>query len=511
MSSGFVKDMIKYLPSQVVPGFVALVSIPVVTHIFPPSEYGDYSLASATVMILTTFFGWLPTSVIRYYPAYERENRLAVFHGTILRMAVITAAGVTAAYYGSLVLMRSWVSPGLWRLLMIGGMLFATTCAFNLLQYVLRSKRLPGWFSVFAVWYSAAGFGLGIALIVLLGLGIEGLLLGTILSAAFALPLLWRKALGRGVRGWFAGRIDRQSARASLTYGMPLVVSNLGAWILSLSDRYLIGLFRDNSEVGVYSLSYNIADRSVMLLATLFVMASGPLGMTIWENRGERESQRFVADVTRLYLLTCVPLVVGLSVLSRLVIGIMAGDEYAGGYVIMPYVLSGVLLVGMEQRYHAGLLYHKRTQWITVSTLAAGLVNVVLNVLFIPRYGYYAAAVTTLASYGVLLLLTVRFSRRVFIWRFPWKSLLDVSLASALMGVVIRSIEDSVRLGPVSLLILCMGAGAMVYCAVLLTLGEFSPEELRSLRRIAHDALRRIRRGRRSPAAVEPSRAEEVL
>ena len=78
MNNGFVKDMLKYLPAQVVPGLVGLVSIPIVTRIFPPAEYGDYSLAAATVMVLSTLFGWLPTSVIRYYPVYEREGRLAV-------------------------------------------------------------------------------------------------------------------------------------------------------------------------------------------------------------------------------------------------------------------------------------------------------------------------------------------------------------------------------------------------------------------------------------------------
>ncbi len=319
---------------------------------------------------------------------------------------MITLAGVTVMYYAPLVLLRRRLSAGLWRLLMIGGMLFIVTCAFNLLQYILRSKGLVGRFSAFAVWHSVAGFGLGIALILLLGLGIEGLLLGAILSIVLALPLLWREALGKGMRLRLADRIDRQAARATFAYGMPLVASNLAAWILSLSDRYVIGLFRDSSEVGVYSLSYNIADKSLMLLVTLFVMASGPISMRIWENRGEQESKRFVTEVTRLYLLACVPLVVGLSVLSKLVVGIMAGDDYAGGYRIMPYVLFGVLLLGIEQRYHSGLLFHKKTSLITVSTIAAGVLNVVLNLLFIPRYGYFAAAVTTLVSYAVLLLLT---------------------------------------------------------------------------------------------------------
>jgi O-antigen/teichoic acid export membrane protein len=142
MGNGFVKDMVKYLPSQIVPGLVGLVSIPVVTHIFPPQEYGDYSLAAATVMILTTCFGWLPTSVIRYYPAYERDGRLAAFHATILRLAAITITGVTLLYYAFLMCTRRWMSDGLWRLLMIGGFLFAATCAFNLPGRYRRTHRM---------------------------------------------------------------------------------------------------------------------------------------------------------------------------------------------------------------------------------------------------------------------------------------------------------------------------------------------------------------------------------
>ena len=114
------------------------------------------------------------------------------------------------------------------------------------------------------------------ALIFLWDRAIEGLLLGAILSIVLVLPAALaggRRARTRAIR--LLGRIDRQAARATFAYGMPLVVSNLAAWILSLSDRYIIGLFRDSSEVGVYSLSYNIADQSLMLLVTLFVMASG--------------------------------------------------------------------------------------------------------------------------------------------------------------------------------------------------------------------------------------------
>lgn len=510
MTEGFLKDMLKYLPAQVVPGLVGLVSIPVVTRIFPPGEYGYYSLTAATVMVLSTFFGWLPISVIRYYPVYERQGRLTAFNSTVIQLAILTLAGLAILYYGSLLALRTRMSAGLWHLLMLGGLLFIATGMFNLLQYFLRCRRRVGRFSAFAVWHSAAGFGLGIAMVVYLGFGIEGLLLGTILSVAVALPLLWRQAVGGQGTVRLTARMDLPAARAALAYGTPLVAGNLAAWILALSDRYIIGLFRDSSEVGVYALSYNLADKSLMLLLTLFTMSAGPIGMRIWENQGQQQSKRFVTDVVRLYLITAVPLVVGLSVLSRLVVGVMAGAQYASGYRIMPYVFCGVLLLGIEQQYQWGLLFNKRTGLITVATIVAGVLNVVLNLLFVPRYGYFAAAITTLVSYAVHLTVTVRLSRRVFVWSFPIRSLVNVAVASVIMGGAVYAVGYAIALSPAGVLLVCAGAGAASYALVLLLLGEFSSQELTMVRQAIHRTISILRRVRRTPAAVDKSRAEEI-
>jgi len=147
----------------------------------------------------------------------------------------------------------------------------------------------------------------------------------------------------------------------------------------------------------------------------------------------------------------------------------------------MPYVLSGVLLLGIQQRYQSGLLFHQKTGLITLATVAAGLLNVVLNIFLIPRYGYFAAAITTLASYAVLLLLMMWFSRRLFVWKFPYRSLLNVSIASAVMGTIVHLLAQSSVLTPASTLAICVCAGAAVYFLLLLVLGEFSLQEFQAI------------------------------
>ncbi|GAG39100.1 unnamed protein product, partial [marine sediment metagenome] len=84
MTEGFLKDIFKYMPAQVVPGIVGFVSIPIITRLFLPQDYGNYSLVMATVMILTTLLGWLTMSIIRFYPAYERDKKLDYFFGNII-------------------------------------------------------------------------------------------------------------------------------------------------------------------------------------------------------------------------------------------------------------------------------------------------------------------------------------------------------------------------------------------------------------------------------------------
>ncbi len=136
-----------------------------------------------------------------------------------------------------------------------------------------------------------------------------------------------------------------------------------------------------------------LATATVMVLTALLTMASGPIAMHIWESRGEHDSRQFATEVARLYLRACVPAVVGLSVLSLLVVRTLGGAACAGGHAIMPCVLLGVLLLGIQQLYQSGFLFHQKTSFITLAIVTVGVLNVSLNILFVPRYGYRTSSI----------------------------------------------------------------------------------------------------------------------
>jgi O-antigen/teichoic acid export membrane protein len=486
MIHGFVKDLVKYLPAQIAPALMGLITIPIVTRLFPPEDYGNYVLVVSTVSVLTTIVGWLSMSIVRFYPAFQRDERLPELYSSVIKWLIVSVFSVVGIFLSIVFMMRTQFRDQLYHLMLIGALVFAVSSTFHVLQHFLRAKRYVGWYSSFSIWGSVARVGIGITLVITVGLGAEGLLWGTVLSLAVALPFLWKIAVGKfSWRANFSTGLAKEMAK----YSFPLVVGNMAAWILSLSDRYILEFSRGAQEVGIYSASYSVSEKTILLLASLFMLASGPIGMHIWEKDAKEKSQEFVSKLTRYYLIICLPAVVGLSVLARPAIAILTAPQYYEGFRIVPLVAIGALFLGLQQRFQAGLVFHKRTSLIMLSIIASGLLNLVLNFLLVPRYGYMAAAVTTLVSYALLLLAMAIVSRRYFVWDFPVKSLTKAACASAIMAAVIYPIGNSLTSSPLANLAISISVGVVVYSVALLVLGEIQPNERQAVKQLAARCL----------------------
>lgn len=114
--------------------------------------------------------------------------------------------------------------------------------------------------------------------------------------------------------------------------------------------------------------------------------------------------------------------------------------------------------------------------------LSAALLNIGLNILFIPKYGYIAAAITTFISYAFMLVVVIFVSRRFFIWEFPFKSLGNVVCASGVMGIAVYFIGNSLTSSTLLNLILSILTGILIYSLVLFLLREIKLSEIQALK-----------------------------
>jgi len=97
MIKNLFKDMAKYLPSKAIPAIIGIVALPIITRLFSPADYGNYVIVITTVSILSALAGWVSMSIVRFYPAYERDKKNAEFTILIIKLTFLSIFAISIA------------------------------------------------------------------------------------------------------------------------------------------------------------------------------------------------------------------------------------------------------------------------------------------------------------------------------------------------------------------------------------------------------------------------------
>ena len=95
-------------------------------------------------------------------------------------------------------------------------------------------------------------------------------------------------------------------------------------------------------------------------------------------------------------------LVTAVGLITPEILYFMGGKAYADAIFVLPPVMAGCVFQFCYTMYVNIETYEKKTGKMALATMTGAVVNIVLNYIFIPRYGYVAAAFTTLVGYSVL-------------------------------------------------------------------------------------------------------------
>jgi O-antigen/teichoic acid export membrane protein len=476
MITAFAKDFIRYVPSRIIPGVFAILIIPLITRLMAPEDYGQYVIVISTV----SFFGiiateWIAMSITRFYPVYEKESQLHIFYGTILKMTVISTLLISSFTFLLIFFSKGLFSTDLHYYLKIGLILLAISVFYTITSHILVVQRKPNYYSLFIIWRQCICSLLGLSLIWMFGFGADGLLWGHAIGMIIMFPSLFHVVFkNQSIKGY-----SKTLCIENIQYGFPLVATNLAGWVLTLSDRYIIEYFRGSYEVGLYSISYQMANNTIQAIVLLTGLASAPIVMEIWEKKGAEETRKFVNNLTKVFLIIAVPATVGVSILAKSILQLLTTENFYDGYRIMPLVAWSILIFGLQRNFQIGLLIHNKTKYIMYAMFFAGLTNIILNFIFIPLYGFLAAGYTTLISYIIFTILIILISRKYFTWAFPYITLIKTLFASLLMATSILLI---IHLNFKSLLVtisLSIITGIVIYFSLLLLFKEFDKNTLK--------------------------------
>ena len=234
--------------------------------------------------------------------------------------------------------------------------------------------------------------------------------------------------------------------------------------MLSIVDRYVIQFLLGADAVGVYVVGYTVAGTLSGLVTRPFNLYLFPAYTKTWETQGAVATSALLARASELFLMVYVPLAVGAYALEERVVALVAPGGYGAGASVVGIVFLALVFHGLSMISAAGLYLTAGTGKVGLVTLAAAALNIVLNLLAVPRWGIVGAAAVTLITYAAQYAGLTALSWRTLPVAFPARSLCRYLVAGAVMIAVtvwvIRQELAPMLLGPL--------AGAVSYGAVLM-------------------------------------------
>ncbi|TME35130.1 MAG: lipopolysaccharide biosynthesis protein [Chloroflexi bacterium] len=470
-----VGDVARYAPGLAVPIIAGTLSTIIFARLATPEELGTFLLILASATTLGVPFGyWLQQAVLRLYPAYAETGRTRSFEQAVSVLGLLAALACSAVFAVLLGLGLGGVRsvPGLFAP--------ALALAFFPVASSGRSAMLQARYALgrYATLNVLAALGkLGLPLVLLLWLPpVAALLWGTAVAlGAVWLVLVLQRADGSTEQGLSSLEL-RHIARESLTYGAPLTLSEVGAQILSYSDRWTIGLLLGPAAVGLYSTNYSIAEKLVILVQAPLIYAAHSQIVTAWESKAPDRTRHLIAVATRWLALVGVPLVAFTAVRGEMLSALLLGETFASGHVIIPIAAGSILLYAASQYGHKSFELSRSTWVITMTLSGAALVNLVAVVALTLAFGYVGGAWATAlgyAVYGAATFIVTR-HRGPFAWRVPWMTVCRAVVGAGVASTVWIALVPP-RVFDVRALLAMFGggvAGLVVYAVVLLALGE---------------------------------------
>lgn len=177
-------------------------------------------------------------------------------------------------------------------------------------------------------------------------------------------------------------------------FNLPLVPHFLSMTLLNNSDRIIIGKIVGEEASGIYGLAYSIA-----MLMTFFSEALiASIEPYFYKNIKENKFKEIEKISYPLFILMGA-LNILLIIFVPEIIAVFAPASYRGAIWLMPPIAMSVYFIFMYSFFACFLFYYEKRVYIMCTTSTLAFLNILLNIIFIERFGYIAAAYTTLLCY----------------------------------------------------------------------------------------------------------------
>ncbi|WP_159065770.1 lipopolysaccharide biosynthesis protein [Gorillibacterium timonense] len=418
-----VKASLWFAISNILQKGIVLFSTPIFTRLLTTEEYGSFSVFQSWYGVLTIlatlnlFLGGYGRGLIEHE---KDKNRLT---SSLLELSTLLTTIVLAIYLSDI---KLWTTTlNLSPMLMVAMFIqLYTLPAYEFWatsqRYEFRYRKLV----CISILMSVGSIVLGIIAVIIFPHKLEARIYSDAICKVLVGLSLYIHIIKKGNY-----KIEKKYWIYGLRFNIPLVPHYLSSMILNLSDRIMINNMVSSSAAAKYSVSYTIG----MMMQLITNAINNSFTPYTFIAIRDKSYEKLRKNATVLYIFVGIISILSMAFAPELIM-VFAGKQYYEAVWVIPPIATSVYFIFLYSLFSNVEYYFKKTKFIAIASTFCAIINLVLNYIFIPYYGYFTAGYTTLVCYILYTVMHYIFMKKICV-----KENINVNLLYDFKGMIVSS------------------------------------------------------------------------
>lgn len=361
--------------------------VPFYTSILSTEQYGQIDMITTTVSLLLPIVTVGLTDALFRFAMSKEYNKKDVFSlGIIVSLIAFT---IVSLILMSLNYFFSWNYMNLMIFLL------GSSCIYNMISNFIKGIGHTKEYVIIGVIQTFIVLVLNIIFLKFFNYGIQGYVISYFLS--YIIPTIVMIFKIKLWRYFDAKKISKKTFKDVMIYSLPLIPTTLSWWIISSSDRYMITYFFGAESNGIYSVANKIP-QILYTVITIFITVWQLSSNEVYEN--EKENLEVYYKGLYKYFSTIGFVFGSLFLISTpLIMSIIARNEFASGWIYAPFLIDAIIFTAISGFVSGIYGSYKKNMGPFISVTIGAILNIVLNLILIPKIGIQGATIATFISY----------------------------------------------------------------------------------------------------------------
>lgn len=469
------KNSLMIMLSKIVVRLLSLLFVIFVARYLGANGFGKYSFVFAFLSFFTVFIGFgIDTLLIREVSKQKDKSSIFIINSVALKSIFSLISWMIIILLVLFLKKDFQTSAGL---LIIGFCLFLDSIVSSFKSVFIAYEKME-FNTLIEISIKAIIVGLGL-LAIYLNYGLIAIFSASLVASIWSLSLsyyIYSKRISS-----LKARFDSNLCKFILKTSYPFALAGIFVAMLYRTDTVMLSFIKGDSAVGWYSAAYGLSE-SLLFIPTIICSAVFPVLSRLFKE-SKATFNKIYETSFKFLLILGLPIACGVTLLADKIILFLYSSGFSNSIIALRILIWSIALAFLSSIMCIVLYSASKERVVFKTSGLLVLLNIILNLLFIPKYSYIAASFTTLTTELVGCLYYFFFISK-FVSKIRINEILfKIFVAAIIMSTLILFTRN------LNLFILVF-SGAITYLIGLIILKTFSNDEIRRLKGLIFSPLK---------------------